>query len=68
MVDNTQVADDDGHIWVPVIAFLNQHGYRVEFSPRMRGSGLGLETGREVSVVDEGRRPQAARVCTCGGT
>ncbi|MFF2808132.1 DUF3592 domain-containing protein [Streptomyces sp. NPDC058000] len=62
VVDNTQLADDDGHIWVPVIAFHDQQGHRVEFSPRMRGTGMGLATGREVPVVYEGRHPQTARV------
>ncbi|MBX7554229.1 DUF3592 domain-containing protein [Streptomyces sp. NPDC048665] len=62
VVDNTRVAEDDGHIWVPVIAFHDQQGHRVEFSPRMRGTGMGLETGREVPVVYEGRHPQTARV------
>ncbi|MGW2650090.1 DUF3592 domain-containing protein [Streptomyces sp. NPDC001393] len=62
VVDNTQVADDDGQIWVPVVAFHDQQGHRVEFSPRMRGTRMGLETGREVPVVYEGRHPQTARV------
>jgi hypothetical protein len=62
VVDNTQVAEDDGHIWVPVIAFHDQQGHRMEFSPRMRGTGMGLATGRVVPVVYEGRHPQTARV------
>ncbi|MER6548828.1 DUF3592 domain-containing protein [Streptomyces sp. NPDC001250] len=44
------------------IAFHDQQGHRVEFSPRMRGTGVGLETGRGVPVLYEGRRPQTARV------
>ncbi|QHC23276.1 DUF3592 domain-containing protein [Streptomyces sp. GS7] len=62
VVDNTQLAEDDGHIWVPVIAFHDQQGHRVEFSPRMRGTGMGLATGREVPVLYDGRNPQTARV------
>ncbi|MET8957441.1 DUF3592 domain-containing protein [Streptomyces sp. NPDC004533] len=61
VVDNTQVADDDGHIWVPVVAFCDQQAHRVEFSPRMRGTGIGVATGREVPVVYQSRHPQTAR-------
>ncbi|MEU8973940.1 DUF3592 domain-containing protein [Streptomyces monashensis] len=62
VVDNTQVTGDDGHIWVPLVAFCDRQGHRVEFSPRMRGTGMGLATGREVPVVYDSRHPRTARV------
>ncbi|MDT0468524.1 hypothetical protein [Streptomyces sp. DSM 41699] len=34
----------------------------MEFSPRMRGAGLGLATGLDVQVVYEGGSPRTARV------
>lgn len=62
VVDNVRVTDDSGPMWVPVIAFTDQQGYRVEFSPRIRGTGMGLPTGREVGVVYLAHNPQTARV------
>jgi hypothetical protein len=62
VVDNVRTHDSDGPTWVPVIAFNDQRGYRVEFSPRVRGSGMGLATGREVGVVYLPHDPQTARV------
>ncbi|MFJ5530826.1 DUF3592 domain-containing protein [Streptomyces sp. NPDC093261] len=62
VVDNVRVHDGDGPAWTPVVAFTDQRGHRVEFSPRMRGSGLGLATGREVPVLYLGHHPQTARV------
>ncbi|MET8452916.1 DUF3592 domain-containing protein [Streptomyces sp. NPDC005209] len=62
VVDNVRTHDSDGPTWVPVIAFTEHRGYRVEFSPRARGSGMGLATGREVGVVYLSRDPQTARV------
>ncbi|MGW3209748.1 hypothetical protein [Streptomyces sp. NPDC001135] len=62
MVDNVQVDDPDEHEWVPAMAFLDQQGNRAEFSPRMRGTGQGLATGRAVPVVYLGTHPRTARV------
>jgi hypothetical protein len=63
VVDNVRVnSSDSGPTWAPVVAFADQRGYRVEFTPRMRGSGLGLATGRQVPVVYLAHDPQTARV------
>ncbi|MGW7422781.1 DUF3592 domain-containing protein [Streptomyces sp. NPDC054813] len=62
VVDNVRTRDSDGPKWIPVIAFTDRSGYRVEFSPRMHGSGMGLATGREVEVVYLATNPQTARV------
>ncbi|MDH6220444.1 DUF3592 domain-containing protein [Streptomyces pseudovenezuelae] len=63
VVDNVRVdGRDSGPTWAPVIAFADQRGYRVEFTSRMRGSGMGLATGREVPVVYLAHNPQTARV------
>ncbi|MEW2118990.1 DUF3592 domain-containing protein [Streptomyces sp. NPDC005474] len=62
VVDNTRDDYSDGHNWVPVIAFVDQQGHRVEFSPRMRGTGMNLARGLEVQVVYERGKPQTARV------
>ncbi|MHB9863419.1 DUF3592 domain-containing protein [Streptomyces sp. YIM S03343] len=62
VVDNTRDDYSDGHNWVPVIAFVDQQGHRVEFSPAMRGTGMNLEMGLEVQVVYEDGNPQTARV------
>jgi hypothetical protein len=65
VVDNVRVSDNNsGPMWAPIIAFADQHGYRVEFTPRMRGAGMGLATGREVAVVYLPHDPQTARVFT----
>ncbi|MFF4112832.1 DUF3592 domain-containing protein [Streptomyces sp. NPDC001714] len=62
VVDNVRTRDSDGPKWVPVIAFTDRSGYRVEFSPRVQGSGMGLATGRQVAVVYLAQNPQIARV------
>ncbi|MGW7238009.1 DUF3592 domain-containing protein [Streptomyces sp. NPDC054804] len=63
VVDNVRTRDSEGGPkWIPVIAFTDRSGYRVEFSPRMHGSGMGLATGREVEVVYLAADPQIARV------
>ncbi|MEU2624025.1 DUF3592 domain-containing protein [Streptomyces sp. NPDC007157] len=62
VVDNVRTRDNSGPQWIPVIAFTDRSGYRVEFSPRMHGSGMGLATGREVEVVYLPANPQTARV------
>ncbi|WP_405583765.1 DUF3592 domain-containing protein [Streptomyces sp. NBC_01092] len=63
VVDNVRTSDSDGGpMWVPVIAFTDQSGYRVEFSPKVRGSGMGLATGRQVPVIYFAHNPQNARV------
>ncbi|MFF7748644.1 DUF3592 domain-containing protein [Streptomyces sp. NPDC007971] len=55
-------ADSDSTYWVPVIAFVDQQGHRVEFSPTVEGTRMGLATGVEVPVVYDRRNPQSARV------
>jgi hypothetical protein len=62
VVDNVRTSDSDGPKWVPVIAFTDRLGHRVEFSPRVQGSGMGLATGRQVEVVYLAQNPQIARV------
>ncbi|MEU0477209.1 DUF3592 domain-containing protein [Streptomyces olivaceus] len=66
VVDNVRVqgSNDSGPTWAPIVAFPDQHGYRVEFTPSLRGVGLGLPTGRQVPVVYLPHNPQAARVLT----
>ncbi|MFK0292828.1 DUF3592 domain-containing protein [Streptomyces sp. NPDC090442] len=58
VVDHTR--DDD--FWVPIIAFVDQQGHRVEFERQMRGTGMNLARGLEVQVVYEDGKPQTARV------
>ncbi|MGW2958446.1 DUF3592 domain-containing protein [Streptomyces sp. NPDC001220] len=62
VVDNVRTNDRQGPKWIPVIAFTDRSGYRVEFSPRIQGSGMGLATGREVEVVYLAANPGTARV------
>jgi hypothetical protein len=63
VVDNVRVNNgESGPTWAPVIAFADQRGHRVEFTPRMRGGGMGLPTGRQVPVVYLAHDPQTARV------
>lgn len=65
VVDNVRVRDSNsGPSWAPIIAIADQHGYRVEFTPSMRGTGMGLPTGREGTVVYLPHDPQTARVFT----
>jgi hypothetical protein len=64
VVDNVRVRGrgDSGPTWAPIIAFADRMGRRVEFTTRVRGSGMNLATGREVPVVYLAHDPQAARV------
>ncbi|MER6226373.1 DUF3592 domain-containing protein [Streptomyces sp900105755] len=62
VVDHVRTTDRNGPTWVPVVAFTDRLGYRVEFSPRIQGAGLGLATGRQVEVVHLAQNPQIARV------
>jgi hypothetical protein len=62
VVDNVRTRDNQGPKWIPVIAFTDRSGHRVEFSPRMQGAGLGLPTGRRVEVVHLAQNPQVAPV------
>jgi hypothetical protein len=39
VVDNTRDDWSDGHNLVPVIAFVDRQGHRVQFSPHVRGPG-----------------------------
>ncbi|WP_186831870.1 DUF3592 domain-containing protein [Streptomyces sp. ISID311] len=64
VVTNTRDDWSDGHNLVPVIAFVDQQGGRVEFSPHVRGTGMNLERGLEVQVVYEDGKPHRARVNT----
>lgn len=66
VVDDVRVRDGgDGPTWAPIIAFADQYGYRVEFTRKARGTGLGLATGRQVPVVHRVDDPQSARVHVC---
>ncbi|WP_328562521.1 DUF3592 domain-containing protein [Streptomyces coelicoflavus] len=62
VVDNVRVDGHNGPWWAPVIAFVDHYGHRVEFTPPLRGSGMGLATGREVTLVYLPDDPQTARV------
>jgi hypothetical protein len=62
VIDNVRIDERNGPQWAPVIAFADQRGYRVEFTTRIRGVGMGLATGREVPVVYLPQNPQLARV------
>ena len=42
--------------------FVDHQGHRVTFSPKLRGLGMGLATGREVPVVYLAHDPRVARV------
>ncbi|MFF5016194.1 DUF3592 domain-containing protein [Streptomyces sp. NPDC001165] len=62
VVGHTRDDYSDGFNPVPVIAFTDQQGHRVEFSPEMRGTGMNLAAGLEVQVVYERGKPRTARV------
>ncbi|MFJ4369032.1 DUF3592 domain-containing protein [Streptomyces chartreusis] len=62
VVDNTRDDWSDGQNLVPVIAFVDQQGHRVRFSPHVRGTGMNLERGLEVQVLYEDGKPHTARV------
>ncbi|MFJ9161598.1 DUF3592 domain-containing protein [Streptomyces griseoviridis] len=64
VIANVPLRVDDGPTRIPVIAFVDQQGRRVEFRPRMRGRGMGLPTGATVPVVHPPGRPRQARVLT----
>jgi hypothetical protein len=65
VIDNVRVEDSkSGPSWVPVIAFTDNLGYRVEFAPQARGAGLGLSVGRRVGVIYMSHSPHKARVRT----
>ncbi|MDT9691657.1 DUF3592 domain-containing protein [Streptomyces sp. P9(2023)] len=66
VVDNVRSSDSEGPTWIPVIEFPGQKGRRVRFSPKIRGAGFGLKTGREVPVVYMPGDPTSARVDTTG--
>ncbi|MFJ1992165.1 DUF3592 domain-containing protein [Streptomyces asiaticus] len=56
-------SNGDGH-WAPVVAFTDMRGQRVEFKPRVTGTGLGLPTGQPVPVVYLPDKPKSACVDT----
>jgi hypothetical protein len=65
VVENVRCTDpDSGPSWAPVIAFTDNVGNRVEFTPQARGTGLGLSTGRKVEVIYLPEASQDARVNT----
>jgi Protein of unknown function (DUF3592) len=65
VVENVRCTDPaSGPSWAPVIAFTDNTGNRVEFTPRARGTGLGLSTGRKVEVIYLPEASQDARVNT----
>lgn len=54
----------EGPYWMPVIAFTDAAGDRVEFSPQATGTGLTLSTGSTVEVIYLRGAAQDARVNT----
>ncbi|WP_165944803.1 DUF3592 domain-containing protein [Saccharopolyspora terrae] len=65
MVENVHTGDSaDGPAWSPVIAFTDNAGNRVEFTPVAQGSGLTLATGSTVEVIYLPDAPQRAQVNT----
>lgn len=51
VVENVRRDGPDGPAWIPVIAFTDVGGHRVEFTPSVTGTGMGLSTGRTVEVI-----------------
>lgn len=51
VVENVRCDGPSGPTWLPVIAFTDAEGHRVEFTPSMTGTGMGLSTGRTVDVI-----------------
>ena len=53
---------ESGHIWAPIIAYTDQRGYQVEFTTKIRGTGVGLAVGQQVTIVYLPDRSGSARV------
>lgn len=65
VVENVRCTDSPGGpTWAPVIVFTDSAGNQVEFTPSVRGTGLGLSTGRTVEVIYLPETSQDARVNT----
>ncbi|QPP06055.1 DUF3592 domain-containing protein [Streptomyces bathyalis] len=65
VVDNVEKTAESRRRWVPVIAFTDTEGYRVEFAPRAR-SGRPLPLGRTVRVIYLRDSPCDARMNSWG--
>ncbi len=66
VVENIRYVDPDSTSphWAPVVAFTDNAGNRVEFTPQGHGGSLGLSTGRRVQVIYLPESSQDARVNT----
>ncbi|MFE7774476.1 DUF3592 domain-containing protein [Streptomyces sp. NPDC057445] len=62
VVGEQHLDDSDGHLWVPVVAFHDEQGKRMEFTPPTHGSRRRPVVGREVEVLHLPGRPETARV------
>lgn len=51
VVENVRCTGAEGPSWAPVIAFTDSAGNHVEFTPAVRGTGMGISTGRTVEVI-----------------
>jgi hypothetical protein len=64
VVENVRCTDANGPSWAPVIAFTDSAGNHVEFTPSVRGTGMGISTGRTVEVIYLPESSPDARVNT----
>lgn len=64
VVENVRCTGADGPSWAPVIAFTDSAGNQVEFTPSVRGTGMGISTGRTVEVIYLPEASPDARVNT----
>lgn len=61
VIDNVKEPSESRKWWVPVIAFTDTEGHRVEFAPRVR-TGRRRPVGHAVRVIYHRDRPDAARL------
>ncbi|QPP06056.1 DUF3592 domain-containing protein [Streptomyces bathyalis] len=64
VVENVRCTGANGPSWAPVVSFTDRAGNQVEFTPSMRGPGVGLSTGRTVEVIYLPEASPDARVNT----